>query len=176
VLFGKAPRSYAYDRGDYSQENIERLRELGVRDVGLAPRGQAKWQVEGRSGIDSSRTERWSRVPSAPSSASSTAQSSRSPFGREDGRMRSARRARPEPNQAHLGRRWKKRDCSVQVAGGRAGSSPTGQRSSGERGGRNLAAVPTGQRGGDFAPEFPDKPQIRLDGRRLRRAGPRAGR
>ena len=73
ALCGKAPRSYAYDRGGYSEENIERLRELGVREVGLAPRGQAKWQVEGRSGIDSSRRGRWSRVPSAPSSASSTA-------------------------------------------------------------------------------------------------------
>src|SRR5450432_3822044 len=48
ALCGKAPRSYAYDRGGYSEENIERLRELGVREVGLALRGQAKWQVEGK--------------------------------------------------------------------------------------------------------------------------------
>lgn len=47
ALFGKAPKSYAYDRGGYSEENINRLRELGVRHVGLAPRGRAKWQVEG---------------------------------------------------------------------------------------------------------------------------------
>jgi len=48
TLFGKAPRSYAYDRGGYSEKNVERLRELGVRDVGLAPRGRTRWQVEGK--------------------------------------------------------------------------------------------------------------------------------
>jgi Transposase domain (DUF772) len=47
-LFGKPPKSYAYDRGGYSEENIERLRQLGVRDVGLAPRGRAAWQVGGK--------------------------------------------------------------------------------------------------------------------------------
>jgi len=46
-LFGKAPRSYAYDRAGYSTKNIERLRGLGVRDVGLAPLGRAAWQVKG---------------------------------------------------------------------------------------------------------------------------------
>jgi len=46
--FGKAPRSYAYDRGGFSQENIEALRGLGVRQVGLAPRGKAKWEVKGK--------------------------------------------------------------------------------------------------------------------------------
>jgi hypothetical protein len=48
ALFGKAPRSYAYDRGGWSEKNVERLRALGVRDVGLAPRGRAAWQVEGK--------------------------------------------------------------------------------------------------------------------------------
>lgn len=48
ALFGKAPRSYAYDRAGWSDENVERLRDLGVRDVGLAPRGRAAWQVEGK--------------------------------------------------------------------------------------------------------------------------------
>lgn len=48
ALFGKAPKSYAYDRGGHSEANIKRLRELGVRDVGLAPRGRAKWQVNGK--------------------------------------------------------------------------------------------------------------------------------
>jgi hypothetical protein len=49
ALFGKAPRSYAYDRAGWSDENVERLRALGVRDVGLAPRGRAAWQVEGKA-------------------------------------------------------------------------------------------------------------------------------
>lgn len=47
-LFGRAPRAYAYDRGGYSAENVARLGKLGVRDVGLAPRGRASWAVEGK--------------------------------------------------------------------------------------------------------------------------------
>jgi class 3 adenylate cyclase len=49
ALFGKAPRSYAYDRGGYSMKNVERLREIGVRDVGLAPQGRAGWRVGGKT-------------------------------------------------------------------------------------------------------------------------------
>ena len=48
ALFGKAPKSYAYDRAGHSAENIKRLRQLGVRNVGLAPRGRAEWQVAGK--------------------------------------------------------------------------------------------------------------------------------
>jgi transposase-like protein DUF772 len=48
VLFGKAPRAYAYDRAGHSADNIARLRKLGVRDVGLAPRGRTPWAVRGR--------------------------------------------------------------------------------------------------------------------------------
>lgn len=47
--FGRAPKSYAYDRGGYSQENIARLRKLGVAEVGLAPRGRAAWAVSGKT-------------------------------------------------------------------------------------------------------------------------------
>ena len=47
ALFGKAPRSYAYDRAGHSERNVDRLREIGVRDVGLAPRGNTPWEVEG---------------------------------------------------------------------------------------------------------------------------------
>jgi hypothetical protein len=48
TLFGKAPGAYAYDRAGHSAKNVERLRELGVRDVGLAPRGRTPWEVEGK--------------------------------------------------------------------------------------------------------------------------------
>jgi hypothetical protein len=48
VLFGQAPKSYAYDRGGYSKKNIEQLRALGVAEVGLAPRGRAAWAVGGK--------------------------------------------------------------------------------------------------------------------------------
>jgi hypothetical protein len=48
ALFGKAPRGYAYDRGGYSTQNVERLGKLGVRNIGLAPRGRAPWEVQGK--------------------------------------------------------------------------------------------------------------------------------
>jgi len=48
ALFGKVPRAYAYDRGGYSAQNVEKLRAMGVRDVALAPLGRAKWQVSGK--------------------------------------------------------------------------------------------------------------------------------
>ena len=48
ALFGKAPRSYAYDRGGYSGENVAALRQRGVRNIGLAPRGRCEWPVKGR--------------------------------------------------------------------------------------------------------------------------------
>jgi hypothetical protein len=49
VLFGSVPSSYAYDRGGYSKENVAALQELGVRNVGLAPRGRADWPVKGKA-------------------------------------------------------------------------------------------------------------------------------
>jgi hypothetical protein len=48
LRFGRAPRAYAYDRAGYSEENLLRLRKLGVRHVGLAPRGRKEWPVKGR--------------------------------------------------------------------------------------------------------------------------------
>jgi hypothetical protein len=49
ALFGKAPTAYAYDRGGWSKTNVAELRKLGVQQVGLAPRGRAKWEVEGKA-------------------------------------------------------------------------------------------------------------------------------
>jgi hypothetical protein len=49
ALFGKAPRAYAYDRGGHSAENIGLLKELGVKEVGLAPRGRGRWAVSDAS-------------------------------------------------------------------------------------------------------------------------------
>lgn len=48
-LFGTAPRAYAYDRAGHSQENVEKLKKLGVAEVGLAPRGRCEWAVNERS-------------------------------------------------------------------------------------------------------------------------------
>ena len=44
-LFGEAPHSYAYDRGGYSRKNVRELKTLGVKEVGLAPRGRTEWAV-----------------------------------------------------------------------------------------------------------------------------------
>ena len=48
-FFGKPPRAYGYDRGGWSQENVRAIQQEGVKEVGLAPRGQAKWPVAGSS-------------------------------------------------------------------------------------------------------------------------------
>ncbi len=45
ALFGKAPRAFAYDRAGYSAKNVRELKMKGVKDVGLAPLGQAEWAV-----------------------------------------------------------------------------------------------------------------------------------
>lgn len=47
-LFGSVPEKYGFDRGGYSQANVSDLREMGVKEVGLAPRGKANWEVHGR--------------------------------------------------------------------------------------------------------------------------------
>ena len=48
ALFGKAPRAFAYDRAGHSAQNIATLQDLGVKQVGLAPRGQTPWSVSGK--------------------------------------------------------------------------------------------------------------------------------
>lgn len=45
ALFGKPPQAYAYDRGGWSTANVTALKEKGVKEVGLAPRGNAGWTV-----------------------------------------------------------------------------------------------------------------------------------
>ena len=39
-LFGKAPRIYAYDRGGYSPDNVDKIADLGVKHVGVLPTGR----------------------------------------------------------------------------------------------------------------------------------------
>lgn len=46
-LFGKAPQAYAYDHAGSGEKNAAALKALGVTHIGLAPRGQLKWQVSG---------------------------------------------------------------------------------------------------------------------------------
>jgi hypothetical protein len=44
-LFGEAPSTYGFDRGGYSKANIKKSKKLGVKNVGIAPTGKAKWHV-----------------------------------------------------------------------------------------------------------------------------------
>jgi len=46
AMFGTAPRAFGYDRGGHSIENVQTLKALGVRDVGLAPQGRCAWAVD----------------------------------------------------------------------------------------------------------------------------------
>lgn len=45
-LFGRAPIAYAYDRAGHSEKNVAKLKKLGVKHIGLAPRGRTKWEVD----------------------------------------------------------------------------------------------------------------------------------
>jgi IS5 family transposase len=45
ALFGKAPKTFGFDRGGYSEANIKKAKKLGVKHVGIAPTGKAKWSV-----------------------------------------------------------------------------------------------------------------------------------
>lgn len=47
-VLGKVPKRYAYDRGGYSPGNAQALGEMGVDEIGLAPRGRGKWYVDGQ--------------------------------------------------------------------------------------------------------------------------------
>jgi hypothetical protein len=44
---GRTPKAYAYDRAGHSAANVKKLRQLGVRHIGLAPRGRTAWEVSG---------------------------------------------------------------------------------------------------------------------------------
>lgn len=45
ALFGEAPKTFGFDRGGYSKTNIKKAKNLGVKHVGIAPTGKAKWSV-----------------------------------------------------------------------------------------------------------------------------------
>ena len=47
--FGRAPRAFAYDRGGYSARNVRALKKAGVKQVALAPRGQAPSAVDAKT-------------------------------------------------------------------------------------------------------------------------------
>lgn len=57
ACFGEVPDTYGFDRGGHSQSNIKKLKELNIKNVGVAPAGKAKWQVSEKM-AESIRRER----------------------------------------------------------------------------------------------------------------------
>jgi hypothetical protein len=47
-VFGTAPKTFGFDRGGYSLTNIKKAKKLGVKHVGIAPKGKAEWAVSKR--------------------------------------------------------------------------------------------------------------------------------
>lgn len=44
-IFGQSPMVFGFDRGGYSKNNIKKAMKLGVKHVGISPKGKSKWQV-----------------------------------------------------------------------------------------------------------------------------------
>lgn len=45
AVFGRAPETFGFDRGGYSKSNMKKIKKLGVKNVGIAPKGKASWLV-----------------------------------------------------------------------------------------------------------------------------------
>jgi hypothetical protein len=43
--FWAAPETYGFDRGGYSKGNIKKMKKLGIKHVGIAPKGKADWEI-----------------------------------------------------------------------------------------------------------------------------------
>lgn len=58
-VFGdkQTPTAVTYDRGGHAKKTIETLRRMGVQKIGIQPKGQASWLVEGQD-RDMVRSER----------------------------------------------------------------------------------------------------------------------
>lgn len=44
-IFGQAPRDFGFDRAGWSAEHKKVIKKLGVKNLAIAPKGQAKWDV-----------------------------------------------------------------------------------------------------------------------------------
>jgi len=45
TTFSETPETYGFDRGGYSQGNIKKLKKRGVKNIGIAPKGKADWEI-----------------------------------------------------------------------------------------------------------------------------------
>jgi hypothetical protein len=48
AIFGKPPKDFGYDRGGWSEDHIQEIIDLGVKNVAVAPKGKAQWKVSDR--------------------------------------------------------------------------------------------------------------------------------
>lgn len=44
-IFGEPPRDFGFDRAAWSKEHMREISDLGVKNLGIAPKGKAKWKV-----------------------------------------------------------------------------------------------------------------------------------
>lgn len=44
-IFSETPEVYGFDRGGYSQGSVKKVKSLGVKHVGIAPKGKADWEI-----------------------------------------------------------------------------------------------------------------------------------
>jgi IS5 family transposase len=44
-IFGVAPDEYGFDRGGWSESHMEEMKKLGVKRIGVAPKGKEAWKV-----------------------------------------------------------------------------------------------------------------------------------
>ncbi len=45
-IFGEIPKSFGFDRGGWSEDHINDIKILGVKNIGIAPKGNASWLVD----------------------------------------------------------------------------------------------------------------------------------
>ena len=44
-LFGSAPKEFGYDRGGWSEKHLQKIADLGVKKIAVAPKGKSPWRV-----------------------------------------------------------------------------------------------------------------------------------
>lgn len=82
--FGEVPPIYGFDRGGYSQTNIRKAKTLGVKHVGIAPTGKARWAVS------ASMAERIKRERAQTEGCIGTVKGARYGFNKPDARSTQA--------------------------------------------------------------------------------------
>jgi hypothetical protein len=44
-IFGQPPKEYGFDRGGWSEPHMDQMKDLGVKRIGVAPKGKERWKV-----------------------------------------------------------------------------------------------------------------------------------